>query len=248
MEVSTSPMRWKNLPSGKKYPGDRDERASRTNVTQLDYFASGEVLRETYQSSEALRKALDELVEEKKVEDKMAKEKKAEERTLEKKAEGQRTEEAEAGKTEIEGKEAEEKAAEQRNFRLFVVEDLSRDVIELLGAHLDIEPDFFREQIFDYTWYNTRDRFVDPPRLGILGRRQRWLQLRFATARYFETPESFQKGFAESEKFNVLRRPEDDDNNKALWDKQGAVVGISRTRASFWMGSTESPTKGKVGK
>lgn len=38
--------------------------------------------------------------------------------------------------------------------RLFVVEDISREVIETLGAHYDIDPSFFREHIVDYVWYN----------------------------------------------------------------------------------------------
>jgi long-subunit acyl-CoA synthetase (AMP-forming) len=36
------------------------------------------------------------------------------------------------------------------SLKLYVAEDLSRDVIEHLGAQLDIEPAFFREQIVDY--------------------------------------------------------------------------------------------------
>lgn len=39
-------------------------------------------------------------------------------------------------------------------FRLFVVEDLSREVIETLGAHYDVDPSFFREHVADYVWYN----------------------------------------------------------------------------------------------
>lgn len=39
--------------------------------------------------------------------------------------------------------------------RLFVVEDLSRNVIELLGNHFKVDPSFFREHIVDYAWYNT---------------------------------------------------------------------------------------------
>lgn len=39
-------------------------------------------------------------------------------------------------------------------FRLFVVEDLSREVIETLGARYDVDPAFFREHLVDYVWYN----------------------------------------------------------------------------------------------
>lgn len=37
---------------------------------------------------------------------------------------------------------------------LFVVEDLSREVIEILGSHFDIDPFFFRAHIDDYVSYN----------------------------------------------------------------------------------------------
>lgn len=204
MEVSTSPLRWKDFRTNKRSEAERDERASRTNVTRLDYLASGGIESKIYTKSSDLRDAL----------------------------EGEVT----------------EKDDDERKFRLFVVEDLSRDVIELLGAHLDIEPGFFREQIFDYAWYNTRDRWVDPPRLSVVTKRQRWLQLRFPTARYFKTTASFKEGCKQAELFNVLRRPEDDLNNKALWDEQGAIVGVSRTRASFWLRTAKNPGESAIGK
>lgn len=36
--------------------------------------------------------------------------------------------------------------------RLFVVEDLSREVIEALGYHLKIDPSFFRDHITESQW------------------------------------------------------------------------------------------------
>lgn len=119
-------------------------------------------------------------------------------------------------------------------FRLFIVEDLSREVIEQLGAKYDIEPHFFREHIFDYAWYNTRDRWAYPPRFNRSVREQRWFQLRFTTARYFRTSDSFKTAVKQAEHFNVYRRPEDDTNNRAMWDELDAKVGISRARTSFW--------------
>lgn len=44
-------------------------------------------------------------------------------------------------------------------FRLWVVEDLSREVIEMLGYRYDIDPSFFREHILDYVWYNISQYF-----------------------------------------------------------------------------------------
>ena len=139
-----------------------------------------------------------------------------------------------------------EKSPEKRQFRLFVVEDLSRDVIEMLGAHYDVEPAFFRDQIVDYAWYNTRDRWMDPPRLNVVARKQRWLQIRFATSRYFQDQASFKKGCDQFESFNVYRRVEDDINNTGIWDAAKAIVGLSRTRAAFWIPKAGSHVEGDI--
>lgn len=145
-------------------------------------------------------------------------------------------------------KQKQESDLRKRNFRLFVVEDLSSDVIELLGAHYDVEPAFFRDQIVDYAWYNTRDRWMDPPRLNVVARRQRWLQIRFATSRYFQDQVRFKEGCDEYESFNVYRRIEDDINNTGVWDAEKAIVGLSRTRAAFWIGKADTHVEGAVGK
>lgn len=47
-------------------------------------------------------------------------------------------------------------------FRLWVVEDLSREVIEMLGNHYDIDPSFFREHILDFVWYNISQYSLSP--------------------------------------------------------------------------------------
>ncbi|KAI1639558.1 hypothetical protein F4809DRAFT_595741 [Biscogniauxia mediterranea] len=119
--------------------------------------------------------------------------------------------------------------------RLVVVEDLSRDVIETLGTHLKIEPEFFRAHILDYAWYNVRDFWRNPPNLNAITRHQRWFQLRFARARYFESGEGFKSAFDENQRFNVARRPDDDRSNTSLWDDHNAKVGLTRSKVSFWM-------------
>ncbi|KAI1485043.1 hypothetical protein F5X96DRAFT_661685 [Biscogniauxia mediterranea] len=119
--------------------------------------------------------------------------------------------------------------------KLVVVEDLSRDVIETLGTHLNIEPEFFRAHILDYAWYNVRDFWRNPPNLNVITRHQRWFQLRFARARYFESGEAFKSAFNEKQRFNVARRPDDDRSNTSLWDDHNAKVGLTRSKVSFWM-------------
>lgn len=78
---------------------------------------------------------------------------------------------------------------------------------------------------------------------------QRWVALRFVTARYFKTAESFLEGCNQAKPFNVYRKPDDDLNNKSVWDDGKAIVGLSRIKASLWI--AEPPTKkgrGPVGK
>ena len=41
--------------------------------------------------------------------------------------------------------------------RSIVLEDLSKDMIEILGSRFDIDPYFFRHHISDYIWYNNCD-------------------------------------------------------------------------------------------
>ncbi|RYP70524.1 hypothetical protein DL769_004938 [Monosporascus sp. CRB-8-3] len=132
-------------------------------------------------------------------------------------------------------------------FRLYVVEDLSREVIEALGQKLKIEPDVFRSHIVDYAWYNVRDRWRDPPYVGAAGRPTNWMQLRYVTARYFETREQFKEAGTEAQKFNILRRPDDDHSNKAWWDEPGAVVALTRSRATFWLQKDQSGSGPRVG-
>ena len=128
-------------------------------------------------------------------------------------------------------------------FRLYVVEDLSRDVIEILGAHFQVDPSFFRAHIMDFAWNNVRDRFRDPPNLRVVLKHQSWIQFRYATVRYYASSEEFKSGFKEAEMFNVQRRPDDDQNNIAFWDDEDAKVGVSRAKASLWVQDTK-PTDG----
>jgi hypothetical protein len=130
-------------------------------------------------------------------------------------------------------------------FRLYVVEDLSRDVIEALGHKLGIEPGFFRAHIVDYAWYNVLDRWRDPPSLDMVGKHQQWVQLRYVSARYFDSAEEFKTAVEQAKTFNILRRPDDDLSNKAWWDKEGAIVGLSRSRATFWLQSGDSRRIGR---
>ncbi|KAL8807135.1 MAG: hypothetical protein Q9200_004790 [Gallowayella weberi] len=118
--------------------------------------------------------------------------------------------------------------------RLFVVEDLSRDVIEILGSQLDVDPMFFRGHISDYTWYNTRDPWIELPDMNIVAREQSFSHTRYAHARYFRTPKSLNRARLEAGNFNVLRRVDRDGSWVPGADISGSNVGLVRSRMSFW--------------
>ncbi|KAI2606089.1 uncharacterized protein GGS25DRAFT_515107 [Hypoxylon fragiforme] len=119
--------------------------------------------------------------------------------------------------------------------RLYVVEDLSRDVVEHLGSKLDIDPLFFREHINDYTWYNTRDPWVELPDLDIVSRTRPYFRLTYNQPRYFKNEESFRSANKQAGMFNVLRRLDVDLDHVSLFDEKSAIVALVRSKASFWI-------------
>ncbi|KAK5115687.1 hypothetical protein LTR62_000776 [Meristemomyces frigidus] len=123
--------------------------------------------------------------------------------------------------------------------RLIIAEDLSRDLVEVLGSTFDIDPLFFLSHIGDYLFHNTRDRWVELPDLDVVMRRRPFFNLSFLRARYFKDEPAFQHAEKESGWFNVLRRLDSDRSRKrlqdSLLDKKGASVTLSRSKASLWM-------------
>jgi hypothetical protein len=137
--------------------------------------------------------------------------------------------------------------ARQPPLRLFIVEDLSQQVIELLGSRFDIDPQFFREQIDDYVWHNTRDPWAMPPSLMSNMKHRQWFRMRNMRLRYHETEQSYQDSRLEANSWNVLRRPDDDGNHWHYQDKPGAVVSMLRTRTTVWIGKDKRCGNSTVG-
>ncbi|KAF2031733.1 hypothetical protein EK21DRAFT_99466 [Setomelanomma holmii] len=131
--------------------------------------------------------------------------------------------------------------------RLFIVEDLSQQVIELLGSRFDIDPMFFREQIDEYVWHNVRDPWAQPPSLMSSMKHRNWFRLRNMRLRYYKTDEEFQKARLEANQWNVLRRPDNDENHWNYQDSKEAVVSIMRTRSAMWIGKDKECGNATVG-
>jgi Mg2+ and Co2+ transporter CorA len=131
--------------------------------------------------------------------------------------------------------------------RLFVVEDLSQQVIELLGARFDIDPMCFREQVDDYVWHNVRDPWAQPPSLMSNMKHRQWFRMRNMRLRYYKSQADFDDAWLEANRWNVLRRPEDDMNHWKFADSEGAIVAIMRTRTTLWIGKDKKCGNGTVG-
>ena len=132
--------------------------------------------------------------------------------------------------------------------RLFVVEDLSRDVIEALGARFDIDPLFFRGHISDYMWHNTRDPWVELPDLDITSRKRSYLHVRYVQTRYFRSEGCLKRAKWEAGGFNVLRRVDKDGNWVRDVDIPNSDVGLVRSRTSFWVRPNKPGKKGVLGR
>lgn len=134
---------------------------------------------------------------------------------------------------------AQPQGSKKSSVRLLIVEDLSRDLVELLGARYDIDPLFFLSHIGDYLFHNTRDRWVELPDLDVVARQRPHFNLQYLRARYFNDPESFKRAERESGGFNVLRRLDSDRSSKrlqnGLLDVKGACVTLTRAKTSLWV-------------
>lgn len=134
--------------------------------------------------------------------------------------------------------------------RIFIVEDLSRDVIEALGTKFDIDPLFFRSQISDYLWYKTRDPWVELNDLEHIASERNFFTMRYMRPRYFTSEDSINDAKKELGGFNVLRRLEQDLSWKVREKRKpkGATVGVVRSKASIWIRKNKPEENGVIGK
>ena len=65
--------------------------------------------------------------------------------------------------------------------------------------------------------------------------------------RYFKTEKEFEDSRLEANAWNVLRRPDNDENHWHYQDRDGAVVSIMRTRTTMWIGKDKQCGNGTVG-
>src|SRR6266480_2461776 len=80
------------------------------------------------------------------------------------------------------------------HLRLFVIEDLSREVIEEFGSRYDTDPSFWRYHISDFRWYNSTDPWVELDELPHISRERNFWTIRYVHPRHFKTKKSIRHG------------------------------------------------------
>ncbi|GME66479.1 hypothetical protein EV356DRAFT_496865 [Neofusicoccum parvum] len=130
--------------------------------------------------------------------------------------------------------------------RLFIVEDLSRTVIESLGSHFDIDPLFFREHISDYLWYQVRDAWTELPDMRHVLKKRTYFNVRYLRPRFFRNEQSLVEARQQTGLFNVLRRLEAYPSRKPIIEGQGSSVGLLRTKAALWVRPNKDDESGVV--
>lgn len=135
----------------------------------------------------------------------------------------------------------------EEHIRLFVVEDLSTHVIELLGDRFNIDPSFFRAHVSDYAWFNIADPWMEIPTLPSRASSSAFFTLRHVRPYYFRNDESARRARRHAGGFNVLRRIGFDKTN-AWADTPGGSVGTIRAKTSCYIRPREEAGQGWLGK
>ncbi|KAI1265120.1 hypothetical protein F5Y18DRAFT_58933 [Xylariaceae sp. FL1019] len=122
--------------------------------------------------------------------------------------------------------------------QLYVVEDLSSKVMELLGAALDIDPFFFRSHLEDHTWFNITDDWIEMPELESQAYKRSFVTIKYMQPRFFEDASVSQAAKDQAGKWNVLRRIDFEGQVKsgrnAWWENSPHEVGLLRRKVSIW--------------
>ncbi|KAF2026470.1 hypothetical protein EK21DRAFT_103241 [Setomelanomma holmii] len=128
----------------------------------------------------------------------------------------------------------------QKLARIFIIEDLSRAIVEHLGSRFGIDPLFFREQINDRIWQGTGSLEATTPDLYATKKRRKWFRTRNVRLRYHQSNQSFQASRQETDSFNVYRRADDDRSHWEFQDAKGAIISTTRTKTNIWIGEDKS--------
>lgn len=116
--------------------------------------------------------------------------------------------------------------------RLFIVEDISPDVVELLGSHLDVDPAFFVSHIWALNWYSSHPTPSTVPHRDSMRYEQSFVQFRYMEARTV---------LGENAEFEGVKRVSAWDSHTlrkitvAKLDSTLQLMGWARRHITIWM-------------
>ncbi|KAF7195386.1 hypothetical protein HII31_03278 [Pseudocercospora fuligena] len=120
--------------------------------------------------------------------------------------------------------------------RLIVVEDLSREVVEVLGCQYDIDPSAFLSHTGDYLYNQITDRWADLPELDVDARGEDYVSIQYLRPLYFSSDALFERAERQTGLWNVLRRLDSDRSRERLRPGNSpASVTLLRSRTTLWV-------------
>ena len=143
--------------------------------------------------------------------------------------------------------EPEHQEANNPNIRIYIVEDLSRDVIELLGSTFNVDPHVFRYHVNDFMWNTITGDGPERKHLDLVTRKWSHFTLPYLRPRYYRITSSFEKATQQAEGFNVLRQLDSDRSWENMRDEKGAAVTLMRAKVSLWTKPRSSVDQGVIG-
>ena len=118
--------------------------------------------------------------------------------------------------------------------RLFLIENISSELIEVLGAQLDVDPSFFSRHLCEVDWYSRHSSPTTVPSSFITTRGQSFIHFPYLEARPVT-------GDGETESESAIKRlPRWESNiyRKITIMKLGSVrtrIGFARRHLTIWM-------------
>ena len=139
-------------------------------------------------------------------------------------------------------------ASRDDSARVYVCEDLSRDVIELFGSAFNVDPHFWRSHVNDSMYNTLAGDASELSRLDLVTRKSSFYTMQYLRPRYFRSTTSFQRATKEAAQFNVIRQL-DSDRSRDIWkDENGAAATLQRAKASVWIRPDRRDNKSVIGK
>ena len=116
--------------------------------------------------------------------------------------------------------------------RLFLVEDLSNEVVELLGSRLDIEPEFFASHIYSLDWFSRASSPTTVPNIYSTICAQSFVRFRYLEARSVLVKAN--------QEINIDRLPCTNSNllrkvSIMKLESTNGMVGLERRHVTIWV-------------